>query len=180
MTKEAGGTNDMFGLILDQVKSLADDQKKAREADRAEFQKAIKDLTKRMEAPIISDEEDVEEPPKQQAPGAFAIPVKKKRSGRESRIDPVAKLRADKTSNAQAQLLLSSRGARMRQEEDEEVTSGYYRTLADHKNHKCRNPNLALYGSGFTIISVSHLQPSREMAVSGLDDFSSVKLTFTF
>ena len=100
-----------------------------------------------MEAPIISDEEDVEEPAKQQAPGAFAIPVKKKKSGRESRVDPVAKLRADKTSNALAQLLLSSQGARMRQEEDEEVTSGYYRTLADNQRFEVPWPCDTVYRS---------------------------------
>ena len=78
---------------------------------------------------------------------SFAATVKRKNSSRVVSADPVARLRADKASNAQAQLLLSTKGARMIQDDNVEIRSGYYRTLADNQKFEVPWPCDTVYRS---------------------------------
>ena len=130
--QEKGATDGMFDMIMSQIHTMEMDQEEARETDRAEMRRAIKEINTKLEAPILSDDEGaVEEAPEQDMQElSFAAPVKRKNSSRVVSADPVARLRADKASNAQAQLLLGTKGARKIQDDDVEIRSGYYRTLA--------------------------------------------------
>ena len=56
-------------------------------------------------------------------------------------------MKANKTSQAQAQLLLSSKSARLTQDDDGEVCSGYYRTLADNQKYEVPYPCDTVYRS---------------------------------
>ena len=118
------------------MRSMADDQKRARDVDRAEMRAAISDLTRKIEAPILSDADNTSGSETREPDvgiNLFAAPCRRKRTGKSETADPLSKLKGDKTSQAQAQLLLSSKGARVTSDEDGEICSGYYRTLADNQ-----------------------------------------------
>ena len=127
-------TEGMLTSIMEQMRSMADEQKRARDVDRAEMRAAISDLTRKIEAPILSDADNTSGSETREPDvgiNSFAAPCRRKRTGKSETADPLSKLKGDKTSQAQAQLLLSSKGARVTSDEDGEIRSGYYHTLAD-------------------------------------------------
>ena len=151
-------------LVLAQLQSMHEEVAVAREADRRETKKAIDALTERLEAPILSSDDDVDETPrdvgvgsaKQQTkstgigatgekviPQPFARPaVKGDLSGGaaitpemvQNALDPIARLRGDRISSAQAQLIMSAVVGQESEAEGSNSESGYYRTLNDIKN----------------------------------------------
>ena len=58
-------------------------------------------------------------------------------------MDPIARIRADEASHAQAQLLLQTRTHV--QDPDSEIKSGYYRTLTDNKKYEVPWPCDTVY-----------------------------------
>ena len=88
-------TSEMFEMLLGQMRSMTEETKRARDTDRAAFQKAIQDLTNKIEAPILSDEDMTPEPRAEPGNTMFAMPVQKKKAKKSSRVDPIAQLRAD-------------------------------------------------------------------------------------
>ena len=142
-------TENMFEMIMGQMQSMAMEQKKAREADRAEMRAALKDMNSKLEKSVISEDEGEKEASvgEEETEMAFAAPVKRKGAGKTTTTDPVSRLRADKASSAQAQLLLSTKGARLLQDEEVEVRSGYYRTLADNQKFEVPWPCDTVYRS---------------------------------
>ena len=143
-------TEGMLTSIMDQMRIMADEQRKAREVDRAEMRAAIDELKRKIEAPILSVEDDMSgddsrEP--ERSDTLFAAPCRGKRAGKPDTADPLSKLKANKTSQAQAQLLLSSKSARLTHDDDGEVCSGYYRTLADNQIYEVPWPCDTVYRS---------------------------------
>ena len=65
-------TGDMFEMILGQMRSMNEENKKTRDTDRAEFQKAIQDLTEKIEAPILSEDDSTPEPRTELGTNTFA------------------------------------------------------------------------------------------------------------
>ena len=139
-------------LILKQLQSIREEAANARESDR--------------QTTLSSEEEDsrpVREKRSQRVPELaddeaqpFARPAKKgEASGGASitpemiqdALDPITRLKGDKISSAQAQLIMSAVGVQDVDTDQVNVKSGYYRTLADIKKYHVPWPNDTIYPS---------------------------------
>ena len=163
-------------LILSQLRSIREEVATAREEDRRETQKAIDALAERLDVPTLSsDEEACVQPnearatasrpakrakataePEQSGPQPFACPV---RGGDvsggasitpemvQNALDPIARLKGDRISSAQAQLIMSAVVGQDTEGETSNIESGYYRTLNDIKKYHVPWPNDTIYRS---------------------------------
>ena len=152
------GNGRTLQLIVEQMQAISVQQQEARRADRAEMRAAIANLAAKIEPQQISDEEE-HRPTKRRATTAkkaqaFALPVASHRKAPVSRtattprawqaaMDPIARIRADEASHAQAQLLLQTRTHL--QDPDSEIKSGYYRTLTDNQKYEVPWPCDTVY-----------------------------------
>ena len=164
-------------LILSQLRSIREEVAVAREEDRRETRKAIDALTERFEAPTSSSDEEVPVPPKQsrttvakqkkgcepsmsETDQASAQPFARLArrddiSGGaaitpemvQNALDPIARLKGDRISSAQAQLIMSAVVGQDSEAENSNIESGYYRTLNDIKKYHVPWPNDTIYRS---------------------------------
>ena len=168
-TPTAGASSHDAGmqLILKQLQSIREEAANARESDRQTTQKALDALARRIEAPVLSSEEEDNRPvrekrgqrapePADNEPQPFARPAKKGEASRgasitpemiQDALDPIARLKGDKISSAQAQLIMSAVGVQDVDTDQVNVKSGYYRTLADIKKYHVPWPNDTIYRS---------------------------------
>ena len=84
--KDTQEIDKMFQILLGQIQNLAEDQRKSRAADKAELQADIKNLAKKVVAPVISDEEDAQS-------SDNSVLVQKRKTSKEGITDPVYRLR---------------------------------------------------------------------------------------
>ena len=140
---------------MDQVQAISVQQQEARRADKAEMRAALADLA----AKVNPQSDEDYRPVKRRASAApkskaFALPVASHRRAPASKsamtprawqaaMDPIARIRADEVSHAQAQLLLQTRSHV--QDPDSEVKSGYYRTLTDNQKFEVPWPCDTVY-----------------------------------
>ena len=149
----------------------------AREADRLETRKALDALAEWLEAPVLSSDDEVDEPPRdvgarsarqctkavnngtgtgKVVPQPFAWLAKKGDISGDAAItpemvqnalDPIARLKGDCISSAQAQLIMSAVVGQEPEAESSNSESGYYHTLNDIKKYHVPWPNDTIYRS---------------------------------
>ena len=162
-------------IILSRIAELRNESIAHRAADKAEMQKAINDLAARVDAPIIfsDDEDDMSSAGSGQAaargqgdsrcgqaavPGAgqrstFAKPARRVKTFAtrvsqemvQAASDPIARLREDDVTAAQARAIINDSGDSSADLEGTNLRSGYYRTLNDSKLFDVPWPNDFVY-----------------------------------
>ena len=136
-------------LILQKMAEFKADITQQRLADKAEMKAEIQTLTAKIEAPILSSEDEEPEQPKAQGKtamrlptSAFAKPARQAPSlfgtwvtadTLRNAVDPIARLREDGATAAQAQAILGASGVSLNDFEGINVNSGFYRTMHDTK-----------------------------------------------
>ena len=153
-------------LILAKLAELKDETAAQRQADRAETWKALKAMADRLDAVdlLSEDEQPVRRPPaKKQASSVpnfnqtFAKPVRQHATSLfnagvssdtlQNSDDPIARLREDGASAAQAQLILNAAGVSLPEMEGTNMRSGFYRNVNDMKLFDVPWPNDFIYRS---------------------------------
>ena len=84
-------TEGMLTSIMDQIRIMADEQRKAREVDRADMRAAIDELNRKIAAPILSVEDDTSGDDSREpelSDTLFAAPCRGKRAGKLDTADP--------------------------------------------------------------------------------------------